>query len=183
MKLNDAIKLSCDFLDLEQLKSKIGAQEVDDESVKQLNKLLCCANLAYEEIVTEYLPILHTEMLDVTNGQISFNLLSKPICGIISVQDENGSDIKYSLSADHISLSAQKATITYQTIPSALAYGAEVSVLFPERLLAYGIAREYLFLQDKSDEALIFEKRFKDGLTSFVRKKSALILPRRRWHA
>ena len=141
MKLNDAIKLSCDFLDLEQLKSKIGAKEVDDESAKQLNKLLCCANLAYEEIVTEYLPILHTERLDVTNGQISFSLLSKPICGIISVQDENGSDIKYSLSADHISLSAQKATITYQTIPNALAYGAEVSVLFPERLLAYGIAR------------------------------------------
>ena len=69
MKLNDAIKLSCDFLDLEQLKSKIGAKEVDDESAKQLNKLLCCANLAYEEIVTEYLPILHTERLDVTNNR------------------------------------------------------------------------------------------------------------------
>lgn len=183
MKLNDAIALSCDFLELSELKSKIGAEDVDDESSTIIAKLLRCANLAYEEIVTEYIPILNTETLSVNEGKILFSSLAKPICGIVSVRDESGNDIKYTLSADHISLSAASAQITYQTIPAQLALGAEPSVLFPERLLAYGIAREYLFLQDQSEAALIYEKRFKDALTSFVRKKSKLLLPRRRWHA
>lgn len=183
MKLNDAIALSCDFLELSELKSKIGAEDVDGESSAMIEKLLKCANLAYEEIVTEYIPILNTETVSVIDGKVLFSNLSKPICGVISVKNENGVDVKYSLSADHISLSAESAQITYQTIPAQLALGAEPSVLFPERLLAYGIAREYLFLQDQSAEALIYEKRFKDALTSFVRKKSKLLLPRRRWHA
>lgn len=183
MKLNDAIALSCDFLELTELKSKIGAEEVDEESSAQIAKLLSCANLAYEEIVTEYIPILQTEQISVTDGKIPFSTLSQPICGIISVKDSANQDIKYTLSADHISLDASSAQITYQTVPEKLELGAELNVLFPERLLAYGIAREYLFMLDQSDSALIFEKRFKDALTSFVRKKSKLLLPRRRWHA
>lgn len=183
MKLNEAIKISCDFLELTDIKSKIEAEEVGDEDEVQIQKLLNCANLAYEEIVTEYLPILNTETIKAQDGKILFSQLSKPTCGIVSVLDDSGNDIKYQLSADHISLSCDSAQITYQIVPEALALGAEIRVLFPERLLAYGIAREYLFMQDQSDAALVYEKRFKDALTSFVRKKSKLLLPIRRWRA
>lgn len=183
MKLNDAIKISCDFLELSDLKSKIGAEDIDEESSQQIQKLLNCANLAYEEIVTEYIPILQTETVNSEDGKIMFSQLTKPVSGIVSVKDENGCDIQYQLSADHITLSAESVKITYQIVPESLSLGAEISVLFPERLLAYGIAREYLFLLDQSDAALVYEKRFKDALTSFVRKKSKLLLPRRRWQA
>lgn len=183
MKLNEALKISCDFLELNELKDKIGAESVDDQSSALISKLVSCANLTYEEIVTEYLPILCTQSLQTSNGKILFSSLSKPICGIVSVKDNIGNDIKYQLSADHISLEDGKVEITYQTIPESLSLGSVVSVIFPERLLAYGIAREYLFLQDQSEAALAYEKRFKDALTNFVRKKSKLLLPRRLWRA
>lgn len=183
MKLNEAIKISCDFLELNDLKDKIGAEEVDEENAVLIARLLNCANLAYEEIVTEYLPILRIQSLQAVDGRISFSSFDKAVCGIVAVQDDAGNEKKYQLSADHILIEDGSYKITYQIIPEQLSLGDEINVIFPERLLAYGIAREYLFLQDQSDAALIFEKRFKEALANFVRKKSKLLLPRRRWHA
>ncbi len=181
MKINEVIKLSCDFLGLSELKELVGAEDVSGLEKDKLNDMLTCANLAYEEIVTEYLPILTTEEVETEDGKISYSSLSNPISGIISVKDENSGEISYSLSADHIDTRAGKTQITYQIMPQKFDFGDELSVIFPDRLLSYGTAREYLFMQGMSDEAVIYEKRFKEALISFVRKKSLSHLPKRQW--
>ena len=181
MKINDTIKLCCDFLGENELKDLIGTQNADEVQQAKINALLTCLNLAYEEIVTEYLPILCTQTLSVSEGEIAFSQLSNPISGIVSVKDENGNDLSYLQSADHIEVNAEKVVITYQIVPEKFDFGDEANVIFPERLLAYGTCREFLFMQGLSEEALLYEKRFKDALINFVRKKSSLILPKRQW--
>lgn len=179
MKINEVIKLSCDFLGLGELKSELDAGgEIENE---KLSRLLTCLNLAYEEIVTEYLPILTTEKVGVLGGKVLYSSLSKPISGISCVKNENGEEICYQVSADHIDIDAKSAEITYQIMPEKCEFGEEVNVLFPERLLAYGTAREYLFIEGMSDEAILYERRFKEALVNFVRKKSIARLPKRTW--
>lgn len=181
MKINDTIQLCCDFLGEKDLKLLIGTSSGDEVQKAKLDAMLTCLNLAYEEIVTEYLPILFTETVETDGGILNFSSLSKPISGIIAVKDEGGKDLSYSQSADHIEVNSTKVQITYQIVPEKFNFGDEEKVIFPERLLAYGTAREYLFMQGLSEEALLYEKRFKDALISFVRKKSLLTLPKRQW--
>ena len=183
MKINEVIKLSCDFLGLSELKCEFDDANNSYLENEKLLRLLSCANLAYEEILTEYLPILVTENAQVTGGKLSYSALSQPISGIVSVKNEAGEDVSYTLSADHIDLKADKVEITYQIMPQTFDFGDEISVIFPDRLLAYGTAREYLFIEGMSDEAVLYEKRFKEGLVSFVRKKTSIVLPRRKWKA
>lgn len=179
MKINEVIKLSCDFLGLGDLKSILdGEDKIED---KKLCTLLTCLNLAYEEIVTEYLPILATEKANASGGKVMFSALTKPISGIVSVKDENGEELSYTVSADHIDVSAKIVDITYQIMPGKCDFGEELNVLFPARLLSYGTVREYLFIEGMSDEALLYEKRFKEALVNFVRKKSIARLPKRSW--
>lgn len=181
MKINDIIQLCCDFLGENSLKTLVGTSSGDDVQKAKLGAMLTCLNLAYEEIVTEYLPILYTQTVSVQDGVVNFSSLAKPISGICSVKDEDGAQINYLQSADHINVNAKQVQITYQIVPDKFEFGDEVKVIFPDRLLAYGTAREYLFMQGLSEEALMYEKRFKDALINFVRKKSPLTLAKRQW--
>ena len=49
------------------------------------------------------------------------------------------------------------------------------------RVLAYGTASEYLLVEGLSEDAEIWEDRFKRSLFMLSRKKGEHIMPRRRW--
>lgn len=182
MNINNIIKLSCKILGFDDLVDVVGTENGDDIQNAKLDILLSCANLAYEEIVTEYIPILVEETVSSDNGLIYFDSFSKPISGIISVKNHSGRNVPYLQSVDHIKLNSQdQVDVVYQTIPEPLEFGDEISVIFPDRVLVYGVVREFYFFQGQSDEALLYEKRFKDSLVSFMRKKSLIKLPKRSW--
>ena len=179
MIVNDTVKLSCDFVNLPQLKDYVGTQNADEIQQAKLNALLRCLNLAYEEICSEFLPILKKESITAANGEFYFSSLSKPICGIVSLKTTSGEDVKYTLSSDHISFEGDSAVLTYAIQPEELAFGDEVDTIIPARVLAYGTAREFFLMQALSDEAAIFETRFKESLEGLVRKKTTLKMPAR----
>ncbi len=181
MTINEVIKLSCDFVNLSELKEVVGDATVSDADQIKLNKLLKCLNLAYEEICSEFLPILKKEVIVANNGEFYFSELAKPISAVVSLKSVTGENMKYLLSSDHISFDGESAILTYSTIPEQLDFGDEIDTILPERVLAYGTAREYLLMQSLSDEATIFETRFKESLENIVRKKSALKMPAKFW--
>ena len=181
MTINNVIKLSCDFVNLPELKEFVGVEGADEANQEKLNKLLKCLNLAYEEICSEFLPILHKEAIVSNNGEFYFSNLTKPICAVISLKTVTGQPLKYSLSSDHISFEGDSAILVYAVVPDQLNFSDEIETIIPERVLAYGTAREYFLMQSLSDEATIFETRFKDSLENVVRKKSTLKLPVKSW--
>ena len=182
MKINEVLSLSCDFLGLSELKSQIGSEEAGPIEKSKLELLLRCLNLAYEEILTEYLPILETETFAVKGGKISFSDFSHPISGVVSVKNLDGGRLPYTFSPGYLMVEKEKnVQVTYQIMPDKVNFGDEVQVIFPDRLLAYGTAREYLIMEGLDDGAFVYEKRFKDSLITFVRKKSLVSLPRRNW--
>ena len=77
---------------------------------------------------------------------------------------------------------ARKVFITYSVLPVDLELNSEeVSSVLSERVYAYGVAREYYIMQSLTDEAEIWEERFKASLKSLYRRKSNTFMPSRRW--
>ena len=54
-------------------------QTLDTEQTELKDKLLAAINIAYRHIVSEYLPLVQIETVNVTNGKIAASSLSKNI--------------------------------------------------------------------------------------------------------
>ena len=76
---------------------------------------------------------------------------------------------------------ANEVEIIYKTFPTELTLSQSFSSTIPERVYAYGVAREYYFNQTLFDDAEIWEERFKNSLQILTRKKSEIKMPKRRW--
>ncbi len=181
MTINNIIKLSCNFVNLPELEALVGTTNANEIQTAQLNKLLKCLNLVNEEICSEYFPILKTVPIFTYDGDYYFSSLEEPASAVIYLRDKRGNNIPYKLSNDHISFDGQEGILCYAVMPESLEFGDEIDSIVPERVFAYGIAREFFLMQSLSDEAMIYENRFKESLENIARKKSILRLPKRQW--
>jgi hypothetical protein len=74
--------------------------------------------------------------------------------------------------------------VTYKVYPekilldgNAESFGGKISA----RILAYGVASEYCFLEMLYDDATLWETRYKNALLNAQRKKGELKLKKRGW--
>ena len=187
MEIKNVIKLACLFLgkdDYENLSSLGGTQTETDAETKDLNFLLRCLNLTYQEIASDYIPLFATDTVETSSGKIVFSKLTKKLNEIKSVS-ENGFRVKYMLYPDYIKTDAKTVDITYSYLPAELTTLTSTLETFTnkvsEMVLAYGTAMEYCFISGLYDDATMWEKRFKDALEIKAAKKSEKKLPNRRW--
>lgn len=54
-------------------------QNLDAQKTELKNRLLACINIIYREIVSDYLPLVHTESVSFQDGKIASSTLSKQI--------------------------------------------------------------------------------------------------------
>ena len=97
---------------------------------------------------------------------------------------EDGSSVSYKSYFDRITLAAPgKYTIEYSYAPGTLDVedDSPYSERVPARVLAYGAACEYCIISGMTDEAVLWDKRFKDALGIAALKKSEKRVPKRRW--
>lgn len=192
MEIKEILKTSILFLNKTELLQDIYFVEntnsfSDTENQKQINLLVDCLNLVYQEITTEYFPLVCEEEVVLEDGKLEYTKLSKTLNSIISAKTNNGYKIKFSVFPDHakfetssnkvkVKYSYERDDITIDDIDIET-FGGKIS----KRLLAYGIAMEYCFISSLSDEALIWENRYKDCLKNMLRKRHDITLPKRRW--
>ena len=90
-----------------------------DEQQKTRNRLLGCFNIAYREIVSKYLPLVHSEKVEFANGVLSAKSLEKKILYPIRVQvgDQRKA---FCAGVDKIECDVQgSAILTYAYMPDA----------------------------------------------------------------
>lgn len=182
MLVKDIIKLACNFTENEDLASKIenNSQLSETEGLIK-DSLVNCFNLINNEIASEYLPYLKSETFIPTAFKVSFDDFSKDLIEIISVKDKNGRNLKYKKFDSYIVVFAKEVEIVYSYKPDNMTLSSSFDSLLPERVFAYGVAREFYFTQTLFDDADIWESRFKNSLQVLVRKKSEVKIPSRRW--
>mgnify|MGYP005802189387 FL=1 len=182
MLVKDIIALACDFTENSDLKKALEENEaLTDEQNVLCDSLVKCFNLVNNEIASEYIPHIKSETIKTQDFRIDFSSLSYSPCQIISVRDTAGRMVKFKVFDDYIIAMANVVEVVYTTLPHELTLQSQFSSVLPERVYAYGIAREYYFLQTLFDDADIWEERFKNTLQVLQRKRSDTVMPRRRW--
>ncbi len=193
MDVKEILKTAILFLNREELlEDAFFLQEVGEDYVenpareKEIERLLQCLNLVYQEVTSEYLPLIFEEEISPNKDKVFFTNLSKSVLEVQKVMSANGNRIGFRLFPDHILLNAnyEKVKIRYTYEPDVLTKTSVISNYggkLPKRVLAYGVAMEFSFISSLSDEAYIWEARYKDSLKNIVRKKHEVKLPVRRW--
>ncbi len=181
MTMKNAVYYAAMLLQLDDTLSAIERGELDDEALR----LIRCANLVVAEIGTEYYPLKAEVTLSTTNnGEISYaDFPSRPI-EIYRVESESGASVSFACLSDRIVLPKKgKYRFTYSLEPPLL--DLDESIPFPTkitaRIVAYGTACEYCLISGMTDEALTWDKRYKDAVREAIYPKAEKRVKRRRW--
>lgn len=188
MTAKEIIKNVCTYLGKEELLNssffETDGQEPTKEQTKQINKMIDCLNYITEELATEYLPILKTKEVTLNSGAITLKEIDSKLQEIISVKTLNGKTLRYIIANDKMICLATRVVISYKVYPetitftsSAENFGGKISA----RVIAYGVASEYCFLEMLYDDATLWESRYKNALLVASRKKGEIKLKKRGW--
>ena len=181
MLIKDVVSLACEFTENQELIEKLKNNSLNEEEQLIIDSLVRCFNLINNEIATEYLPYVKTELLKTKDFKIKFSDFKNKVLNILSVKDKYGRKIKFKSFNDYIVAVANEVEIVYIAIPEEKSLQEELNSAIPERIFAYGMAREFFFLQSLFQEASLWDERFKNSLRVIIRKKNDIVMPRRRW--
>lgn len=191
MVVKDVLRLVAIFLNKKELlEDEVFLTAVPDyytpnqQRQDQIEQLLLCLNLVCNELARDYLPLLTQEQIEFQNGKFEYTKLSKVLLDVFGLTTLSGKSVKYKTFPTFIQAPVDKAIIQYSYEPQELGIEDKIENFFPSvpmRVLAYGVAMEFCFLNSLSTEALIWESRYKDALLLIKRKKSEIRMPARRW--
>ena len=182
MLVKDIVLKVCDFLEGKQLAQSIkNNQELTDEEADEVETFVKCFNLVRNEIATEMIANTKIEKVKTANGRVEFSSLSSKVIEILAVKDQFGNNVHFDVFADHLQTNENMVEVKYNASPEELTFEDEFSSVIPERVFAYGIVREYFFLQSLYDDASAWEERFKNSMQALERRKHEIVIPRRRW--
>lgn len=159
-------------------------EEISEDVKKDLDLLLKCLNFIVNEISTDYLPILKQKQVTFTNNEFDIKELDTNIYKIIKVEDKFGKNIKFKYIQGKINANVINAVVTYSAFATKCDLDGDVedfNGIMPDRVLAYGTAMEYSFINSLYDDATIWESRYKNALLVLSQKKHNMVMPKRRW--
>lgn len=183
MKVKDIVILALDFCHEEELASLMRTENptLTDEQQEKIDSMTRSFNLVYEEIASQYLPIIAKQKVETKGGRVDFSQLTGGVIDIVEVRDSHNRKIRFRKFNDYFVTLANEVTVLYKIKPNAFTLGGEFSSTLPERVFAYGVAREQLYLLGVSDEGDIYDNRFKDSLLVLLGKTKEIVMPARRW--
>ncbi len=188
MEAKEIIKNVCIYLGKDEILSSNlfseGGEELDENQQSEINKMVNALNLITEEIACDYLPILKEKTINLKNGEIAVGEIDENFMEIVGIKNKFGKTLRYRFVNGKIVCLASTVIITYKTYPNEITldgnaedFGGRLSA----RVIAYGVASEYCYLEMLYDDASIWEARFKNSLLISCRKKGELTLKKRGW--
>lgn len=160
-------------------------QNLDAQQIELKNQLLAAINIIYREIVSEYLPLYHTQKVAVKGGKIDCNSLEKKILYPVKVV-RNGEKQSYFSGADCVHCNVEgEVEITYAYMPSKpLAFEDEiVDMRLTSGVLSDGALGEFYFQNKTFDLAKSFDSDFRAKIGVLRYKGKNLRIKARRWQA
>lgn len=185
MTVKDILKLVCGFVGereiLEKLETENSTFTAREE--KKINSMVKCYNLVMQEIASDYLPFLIKEEIEVEDSILNFSDLSKFVVNIYEIKNRFGMNLRFKLFPNYVEISGKAKSIVYSYLPEEKTLDEDVELFYglSARVVAYGVASEFLLIEGISEDAEIWEERFKESLFILSRKRGEHILPKRNW--
>lgn len=167
MTVKEIIKTSATLLGREEVVKYIDGGQGDADTLSKVNVLTRLINLVINELAGSFIPMIKSEEISVLNDKIYYKDLSENLLNIVSVTDMHGNEISYEKKHEYIAVNLKNAIVEYEYLPAN--YGLEDSVGYEEnqvssRVLAYGLAAEFCITEGAFDEAVMWHKRYADGI-------------------
>lgn len=185
MTVREILKLVCEFVGEKEIAIKLNAQqEFTEKEQEKIAIMTDCFNLVNQEIASDYLPFMTKEEIAVNNSILNFQDLTKAVINIYEVKNRLGFNLRFKLYPNFVEIFGKAKWIVYSYLPSDVTTLEDEVPAFnglSARVYAYGVASEYLLVDGLSDDAEIWEDRFKQSLFVLSRKRGEHIMPKRRW--
>lgn len=181
ISVNEVIATAAELVSRADVAAKV---QENAESDQEVALLVRCFNLVESEIALDYFPLTASEEVVPTGTTVEFAALKNEPVQIVSVKDPSDMGMPFSVTGQSIVLkrSAPRVTVKYMYAPSQKGLGEESELgTVSARLMALGVASEYLLACGRYEEAAAFEARYHDAVraANIVRRK--LTIPARRW--
>lgn len=181
MKMKDAVYLAATLLQLDEACEAVESGEENAEC----KLLVRCANLVAKEICTEHFPLKETATMHTDeNGEIFYKDFPHEVAEVFKSVNKLGESVPFREFYDRLVLDKNaEYRVTYSFIlPDAELNGTlELPEKIGARVVAYGVAAEYCIISGMTDEAVTWDKRYKDALSRLCRVNREVRVKRRRW--
>ncbi len=185
MTVKDVVKIVCEFVGEREILAKLKDSEsvLDEREQEKLDIMVNCFNLVNQEIASDYLPYLYKENVDHEGAIINFSDLTKVVINIIEIKNRFGLNLQFKNFSNYVEVVGKPKYVVYSYLPEDLNLSSDVEFLngLSARVFAYGIASEFLLVEGLSEDAEIWEERFKESLFVLSRKRGEHRLPKRSW--
>lgn len=187
MTYKDCIKIASLYLDENNLYNYTNDVDTynDAETQQKIRYLCSCIDVVINEIASEYFPIKKIEKATATAKRIEYEALSEYVLDIRYVK-RNGRKVNYEMYPSYIEVDEDgEYEVCYEYTPKSYngnineeikAYGR-----ITPRVVAIGAVAEYCLAFDRFDEAITYDKMFKDALVGVAKSKGKLKVKARRW--
>ncbi|MBR2384492.1 MAG: hypothetical protein IKA99_02670 [Clostridia bacterium] len=164
------------------LSIKNGQEQVDDEVKQKLDLLLSCYNYVLKSIALNYYDYL--TQIKVLDSKLTVTTLNEPMIKLLSVTDEFGKPLLYRLSDNELEVEKSPFILKYRAIPCQQGlndvYKYENTVV-GTNVLIYGTLAEYLLMQNRIEEALNWENKYRQAIEVRKDYKSRKMKVSKRW--
>lgn len=146
-------------------------------------KLLLAYNQVEGELALDYLPLQQEDILTPRLEKVYYNVFSYSPIRVLCVKNEAGEEVPYTIFPQYIQVTAPKAYVTYTYTPNEKTFqdDSEYSLFMSAWLMAYGVAAEYCLCEGRYEEAAVWDKKYKDGITSAYQMQKGDRIKERRW--
>lgn len=183
MKLREIIDIAITYLNLNDELKVLGVNTTP-LSNKKLKLLIRCANVVNTEIATDFIRLVNTEKMTVEGGKVDYHGFSKRVIDIVSVIKE-GERIRFTAYPNYLAIGETdgEVEINYNYLPEEI--GLDDEMAFSARVspttFAAGIVAEYSLVNNMYEEAVAYERKFRDGLKANISRNAAGYVRSRRW--
>ena len=181
MKVSEIVKTCGEILNLNFSDEYFESSEAPNDANVKI--LVSGCNFVLEELYRDYATSLRKTVVEVKDGFADTSLFK--LCKVLTLVDEEGNDVKFRYGDGGLYVDVDgKYNLCYARLPNVVGWDDEVQLPSPritDRILVYGVTREYYALVGDWLNAKQWDTRFKDALTIACGKVSTMRMPVGRW--
>ena len=179
MTVREIILRTLSALELDELREALSGG-ADSEAKRQYERFLGYASAVIAEIATDYCPLKRVKRLDFAGGILPYGEIDAQLHVIYDVRVLKGGRGRFL--EDGIELKRGRYEIEYGVLPRTeendeLPFKSVVS----ERTVMLGIMTEYYLAAGMIEQAVTFDKRYRDSLYHAARARGVKTVRARRW--
>ncbi len=182
MNVKEVIKISATLLGRENVVQYLeNGQASDTQVLAEVDLFTRLCNLVISELSASYIMMKKRESVKLIGGKFYYSNLLENAVKIIGLEDRSGERINYKEYSEYLTASVENAIIEYAYKPANYGLDSEIGYKDSEisaRILAIGVCAEECIINGRFEEAIMWHKRYVDGVASFCLPKNTTVKKR-----